>query len=527
MIGSLREVDPPDVIESDLCIIGAGAAGIVLAREFIDTSLNVLVVESGGLDFEQATQDLYGGQLGEGLPYTLAGSRMRFFGGSTNCWTGFCAPLQESDMMSRPWVRLSGWPFGPDQIRPYYTRAQSLLDLGEYRYSTDQVEGEGGPLWHLAPGRLENKIWQRSSPSRFGQKFREELRAARNLRVLLHANALELLPGGGPGEVGGIRLASLEGKRTIARARRIVLATGGIENARLMLASRSAWDHGIGNDRDLVGRFFMEHPFCIGASVRPRGDPRWIERYAAFDLPSGGIATAGIGPTPAAQKELAILNAAVTFGLGRPDPDAGYMALSRIRKQLSAAEAPEAEDLWYVVRDLDDVGRGVCSRIRGERYSTPQVDSELLSVVLHLEQAPDPESRVTLSTERDALDQPRARLDWRLGEAEWRTARACVELVAGELGRLELGRTRIDDWLQSTSPDWSSVGGKFHHMGTTRMSGDPSRGVVDANGEVHGVSGLYLAGSSVFPTCGFANPTLTIVALALRLAAHLRAELLA
>jgi hypothetical protein len=271
----------------------------------------------------------------------------------------------------------------------------------------------------------------------------------------------------------------------------------------------------------------MEHPFCIGASVRPRGDVKWIERYTAFDLPSGGVASAGIGPTAAAQKELAILNGAVTFGFGRPDPDAGYMALSRVRKQVAGGEAPDAEDLWHGVSDLDDVTRGICTRVRGGQYLTPQVDPDLLSVILHLEQAPDPESRVTLSHELDALGQPRARLDWRLGEAEWRTARACIDLVAAEFGRSGLGRTRIDEWLESPAPVWSSVGGKFHHMGTTRMSDDPRRGVVDANGAVHGGSGLYVSGSSTFPTCGFANPTLTIVALALRLAAHLRAELLA
>jgi hypothetical protein len=292
-----------------------------------------------------------------------------------------------------------------------------------------------------------------------------------------------------------------------------------------MLASRGAWKEGVGNERGLVGRFFMEHPFLTAASIRPRGDVDWVERYAIFELPRGGVGSAGLGPTAAAQQELEILNAAATLGFGRPDPDAGYMALSRIRRQVGQGEVPDADDVWHVVSDLDDVTRGVCGRLRGEQYLTPQVDSELLSVVLHLEQAPNPESRVSLSSERDALGQPRARLDWRLGDLEWRTARACLDLLAADLGRLGLGRVRIDDWLEAAEPAWTAVGGKFHHMGTTRMSDDPSRGVVDANGAVHGVSGLYVAGSSIFPTCGFANPTLTIVALALRLAWHLRAEL--
>jgi choline dehydrogenase-like flavoprotein len=449
---------------------------------------------------------------------------MRFFGGSTNCWAGYCAPLSSLDLAPRPWIPHSGWPIGIDVLAPHYPRAQQLLDLGAFDYTTAGFEGEGGSMLRFDPAKLVNRIWQRSPPSRFGPKFRAELAAAKNVRILLDANAVELLSDRDARRVTGLRLAAPDGARALVRARGFVLATGGIENARLLLLSRSTEPRGLGNRHDLVGRFFMEHPLMLAATIVPNGDAGWIQKYADFTLPGGGRGTAGIGPSDEAQRRDGLLDAIATLSAGQPDPNSGSRALERLWDALSQGEVPEewSDDVLRVLADLDDAAAAVYHHVQGEPHPAPMLDDGRLRLVVHVEQAPDPENRITLGEERDELGLPRARLRWGLGALERSTVERVTRLVAEEFGRLSLGRLRYEGWLESPSGPWPSVSIKCHHIGTTRMSDDPRRGVVDRDCRVHGIENLWIAGSSVFPTSGFANPTLTILALTLRLAGELR-----
>jgi choline dehydrogenase-like flavoprotein len=524
MIEDLRPAGPGDAIETDLCIIGAGAAGITLAREFSGRSTRVLLIEGGGLQADAESQTLYRGESAGPLPYDLASSRMRFFGGSTNCWAGFCAPLSSLDLAPRPWVPHSGWPIGVEALAPHYPRAQKLLDLGPFDYSTARFEGDPGGMLRLDPAKLANRMWQRSPPTRFNSKFRRELEASANLRVLLRANALELIADRDGKRVTGLRLAAPDGTRALVRARGFVLATGGIENARLLLLSRASQPRGLGNRHDLVGRFFMEHPLLLAASVAPGEAGDWSRAYADFGLPGGGRGTAGIAPSDAAQRSQGILDAIATLNPGRVDPNSGSAALERLWDAFERRDLPDdwSDDALRVLADLDDALADVYHHFQGVPHPAPMLETDRLSLVVHVEQAPDPENRITLGEEKDALGLPRARLRWGLGELERRTAERVSRLIAEELGRLGRGRLRLDEWLLSPQAAWPAVPIKCHHIGTTRMSDDPRQGVVDRECRVHGIENLWIAGSSVFPTSGFANPTLTILALTLRLASHLR-----
>jgi choline dehydrogenase-like flavoprotein len=524
MIESLKSSGTRGAIETDLCIIGAGAAGIALAREFIGRATQVLVVEGGGLAAESESQDLYRGESVGPLDYDLVSTRMRFFGGSTNCWAGYCSPLTSLDLAQRPWIPHSGWPIGIETLAPHYPRAQELLDLGAFDYATTGFEGGAGGLVRFDPVKLVNRMWQRSPPSRFGPKYRGELAAAQNVRVLLDANATELLSDRDSKRVTGLRLAALEGGPIEVRARGFVLALGGIENARLLLLSRAREPNGLGNRHDRVGRYFMEHPLLLAATVAPTDAADWVRNYADFALPGGGRGTACIAPSDRAQRSDEILDAVATLAFGQIDPNSGSQALERLWEGWSRRELPEdwSEDVLRVLADIDDAAANVYHRLRDVPHPAPMLDGDRLSVYVHLEQAPDPENRVTLGEERDALGLPRARLRWGLGEPERRTANRVMRLLAEELGRLSLGRLRYEDWLLADQGRWPEVGIKCHHMGTTRMSDDPRRGVVDRECRVHGLENLWIAGSSVFPTSGFANPTLTILAMTLRLASTLR-----
>jgi choline dehydrogenase-like flavoprotein len=142
------------------------------------------------------------------------------------------------------------------------------------------------------------------------------------------------------------------------------------------------------------------------------------------------------------------------------------------------------------------------------------------------EQYPEPDSRITLSDQLDALGLRKACIDWHLSELERKTARRMVETVGAEFERLNLGKLELSDWMRPEIEDWRSwVKEGNHHSGATRMADDPRQGVVDRNCRVHGIENLYISSSSVFPTTGTANPTFTIIALAIRLADHLKQKL--
>lgn len=471
---------PSDVeIETDLCIIGAGVAGISIAQEFLGTGIRVCLIESGGLEAESETQSLYAGEV-TGFSHTpLEDSRMRFFGGSSNCWKGRCAPFEKEDFEPRSWVPHSGWPISRSDLDPYYARAQTICQLGPPVYDNT--------LWQrlrlvrpaLDEDRLRPYFWQLSPPVRFGDYYREPLRTAQNVRTFFHANVVDIETNHTTHEVTAISLRGLNGITSKVRAAHYVLATGGIENARLLLASNSVDQAGLGNRYDRVGRFFMEHPYSICGMAISRDSPL----LSSYSKRLGDVLLdVGLATSVKTQEREGVLGAVAVF-----DPDQNVDRLFKRRGPLPSA--PEG--------------------------------SVRLALVSQSEQAPDPESRVTLAAERDALGLKRSCLSWNLSSLDKRSISVMVEQIGIEFARTGLGRVQLADWLIETDAFWGIVDGN-HHMGTTRMGENPRLSVVDGNCQIHGINNLSVAGSSVFVTSGVANPTLTIVALALRLADRLK-----
>ena len=323
----------------------------------------------------------------------------------------------------------------------------------------------------------------------------------------------------------------LDGKPRDVRARHYVLACGAIENARLLLVSNDVEAQGIGNRHDQVGRYFMEHPTGrIGRVHTPRPYEMWDAFQKRF-MPSGPPLAPVLRLADATQRAARALNSIATFKLQRP-PSLGVPIGNRIYQTLKHGVDPNRRGraldhayrglrAWYH-REI----RGPLKRLRARKSTTG------LYLIVRGEQAPNPDSRVRLSSERDALGNLRADLDWRLCEADKHSARVFVETFDAELRRLDLGSAEPSEWLASPGPQWPvdpTVGnhpiGGYHHLGTTRMSADPKEGVVTADCKVFGYDNLFVAGSSVFSTSGWANPTLTIAALSLRLADHLDAAL--
>jgi len=518
MLQDFRQREDGAVIETDVCVIGAGAAGITLARELVGSPRTVCVIESGDLEAASSTQALYEGTV-VGEPYPpLDSVRLRYFGGTTNHWDGHCRPLDAIDFEPRPWVPHSGWPITRQDLDPFYARAQAICELGPYEYDP--------AIWRpLLPGliafrsdRLVNRLWQYSPPTRFGQRYRDDLAHARNVQVLLNANAVEIVVNDAATAVREVRLKTLDGKAGTVRPRAVVLACGGIENPRLLLASNRVMTAGLGNGHDRVGRFFLEHPHAQIAFAVPAVA---IDRFRVY---FGGVATgtatgkaviqAKPGLSETTQRNKRLLNACVDMGFGY-DRSEGYLTLRRVAKTLGRGAMPDdlGGAVLKIVGDLDGLAQGLYRRLR---------DENVFWFGANVEQAPNPDSRVTLDDTRDALGLPRVRLDWHLSALDKRTTRVACRLVGEELARLGIARMRMDDWLLADDARWMDLGIRYHHIGTTRMSDDPKQGVVDRECRVHGIANLFVVGSSVFVTSGYANPTLTIVALAARLADHLK-----
>jgi choline dehydrogenase-like flavoprotein len=520
MLIDAREVPSGSVLRVDLCVIGGGAAGVTISRELANTSQTVVVLESGGIEIDERTQALAEGEsVGEPYHVPLDASRLRLVGGTTNHWAGVCRPLDAVDFASRPGRPGTEWPISRTELEPWYARAHEVIQIS-YDYDWRSWQQRFG----LTPSVIETDILQtevvqialesRSTPRRFGDMYLAELEQAPNIQFCTWANVAELDSDQNGGRVTGVEVATLDGNRWRVEARAFVLAVGGLETPRLLLASGGADSKVLGNNHDLVGRYFMEHIQVLDMASLVVARP--LDELLLY-TPIVSPAEPG-RPEQLVQGELSLTPTAVD------------------------QNALLASDIVVVPRDLDPSESGEERTIRPVDVSRllERVEDEALvvaNVLVGAEQRPDPESRVRLSRERDALGMPKLELDWRVGRDDRESVVRSLMLMAMELGRLGIGRLRLAPRGESHSlaislaggegdvPDELldfPVGGGNHHMGTTRMHDNPRQGVVDSSCRVHGVENLYIASTAVFPTGGSAPPTNTLIALSLRLADHLR-----
>ncbi|HTV88377.1 MAG TPA: GMC family oxidoreductase [Stellaceae bacterium] len=522
MITDARSVPAGAVVDAEICIIGAGAAGITLAREFRASPFRVAVLESGGMRYDPETQELYDGQS-IGQPFSgLMSERLRFFGGTTNHWGGWCVPLDAIDFEKRADLpNHIGWPFPRSHLDPWYRRAQAVCRLGSYDY---RPADWGIPEKEIPPPfagpDFACRILQ-VSPVHFGPFYARELREALRITVYLHANAVNLDDGGDAAAIREVAVETLSGNRFAVRARVYILATGGIENARLLLASGRPDGRGLGNDHDLVGRFFMTHLVYGGGIIVP-SNPRMN-----FDFQTAGVFS-GFGGRHSFVPFISLSAASMrrrklpSIWLHWAFQFAPVGGSVEALKRLIDGEGPGGSvltDLSAVVGHLEGVADyAVRKALFGEG-----IPIEALQLHCASEQLPNPSSRITLGATRDRLGMRETVVDWQPMPQDKAHAVATLRLLGQEIGQAGFGRLRSPLVEHDAWPD--DFYGNEHHMGTTRMHDDPTQGVVDRNCRMHGVKNLFVAGSSVFPVGGANNPTLTIVALALRLADHVKTVL--
>jgi choline dehydrogenase-like flavoprotein len=519
MLIDARTLPPGEQLRADICIVGAGPAGIVLALELLATGARICMLESGGR--EPRTPP--GGES-VGYPYfPLDRVATRAFGGTSLQWGSgdgdywHAVPLDRLDFEARSGVEHSGWPFARAELVPFYERAASLSDAVPFVYSADPAaDDDAAANLPIRPGRIVSSFLQLTTAT-FTRHF-DRLADAGNVELLLNATAVELSTEDDPQYVSSVRACSALGRTFSVQARATVLAAGGIENPRLLLLGNRAHPAGLGNAHDLVGRFFMEHITIRSGVVLPADSTllRQTRLYAPRDQ-SGGQIQPVLRLHEAVTRDEELLNVAFLAD-ARPRAAAaeGVRSLSTLRQALTLRPRVPglARHAWNTALDIGAV-------VRTRRYlrNPDSAVEDALVLRVQAEQEPNHASRISLADARDGNGIRVPRLDWRLSELDLRSIRRTQELLDQELRLAELGS--VEDKLGDERPA-ALVLGIHHHMGTTRMHADPKRGVVDADCRLHGFSNVFVTGTSVFPTSGWANPTLTVVALAIRLADHLK-----
>lgn len=540
------------VLEGDVCIVGSGAAGITLALELDGTPLSVIVVEAGGQTFDRSSEDALRGEIAPNSRHCPPHMyRRRVIGGTTSIWGGRCVPLDPIDLAPRDYVPHSGWPMCWQDLARHYPRALAYCAAGSVAFGVTEALGLKAPptIAGFVDGDVDASRLERFSPPLdFGRFYAARLARSANVRLVHNAQVVRIATEGST--TTHLTVASAPGLFFEVRARSFVIACGGLETPRLLMASDETRRGGIGNEGGALGRYYMCHIENTLGRLQLTPPDRKVTLH--FERDADGIyVRRKFAISAAAQRRHGLLNTA--FRLHYPkiaDPAHGSGILSAVylakdfvlpeyRRKLAAIEMAGRDQLvrdgafWFghavnVVRDSPRLMWFGANWLRRRTFATRKLPFVVVRsrdgcypLDINAEQVPNRESRITLSETRDALGMPRLWLDWRISEQDVQSLCGVMRLAREAFTRSGCAQLCFDDaTIEDEARASMPVGG--HHLGTARMSDSSRDGVVDRNCAVHGIPNLYVAGGAVMPTSGHANPTLTIVALAIRLAEHLR-----
>jgi choline dehydrogenase-like flavoprotein len=580
IIEDLGAVGPDATIEADLIIIGSGPAGLTIAREFFGTSTRVLVLESGQREEACKFDDLNAVEsIGEpqgdaqmrkrvefhgtssaswSCESQQYGVRCRVFGGSSKVWAGKSAAFDPIDYTVRDWIPFSGWPFEREALDPYVDRAAEVLNLGPNCYDDRlwELAGISPPEPQLDPKLLKSFFWQFARSRidtmdvmRFGSEF--IIVDESKVRVLLNATVTRIDTNEAGTVLEGVEVTTIDRVRSRVRAKAAVLAAGGIENPRLLLASNNTRSRGLGNQNDVVGRFLMDHPGARIGHFRLEDCPAVVKRFGFYGVKHLGrshLYMHGLAPSREFQERERLMHCAAYMQEERA-PDDPWDALKRLLRKTSKNPI---SDLGSVGASPGLLAKGIGIKMFESNLFPQQLKDLVINAIIKkhpnfvvrefqsrglphklagvvidgiTEQCPDPESRITLSDKTDALGVPIARANWRVDQRARNSLIRLAKLLEAEFFRVGLPKPILEPWVAEEKPENSVIIDMGHTMGTTRISDNPKDGVVDPKCQVYGVDGLYVAGASVFPTSGHANPTLMILALAIRLADQIKIDL--
>lgn len=520
----------------------------------------MLLLEAGGLRPDLLSRETCRGEadpeeadrhLESGRHPALDTVRQRRLGGTTWSWGGRCAPLDPIDFEPREGIPHSGWPINRAHLDPYYLRAHEYCQLGEFEYRVDEALIPPSPfLLSDDQGRSildDGFLFRYSPPTKFAKAFRREMADSPRIRVLHHANVLCF--DFRDHRVTSAKVATTPGREIRVLASTFVVATGGLEAARLLLWTGARAGRSFGEGFEVVGRYYMTHLDGIVGPLRLFGEVP-PPAYAYERTRDGVYCRRVIRLTEAARRRRGLLNLGAVVWYPSPhdpshrDPVLSAFALAKQmvarsgrslkagRMESGTGRFPLGDHLRNILLRPWEVAsfglrwgssRWLASR-RIPSFLRPPRDGAY-RLLFSAEQSPTAESRIELGTSRDPFGVPRLRPRWRVARQDYESILASLLLLGEELERQEVGTLSVP---LDADQLWQALGEGFlggtHAMGTTRMGTSSRTSVVDPDCRIHGVPNVYVASSAVFPTGGFAPPTLTIVALSLRIADHILAH---
>ncbi|MGC3947907.1 MAG: GMC family oxidoreductase [Chryseolinea sp.] len=543
MFVDCRKLQNEDILYTKICIIGGGPAGIALAREFKNQNTPVAVIESGGLKPDAVAAQLGEGET-EGDPFAaLRDMRHRQYGGMSNRWNVQMhlgrigvryMPADRIDFERRDWVPDSGWPISYDHLIPFYERASQFCQSGTMDYEATSWETPDARIIKFPSGNVNTRVFKFGPSDVYTKEYTDDLRDSSHTSVYIYGSAAELIPDESGKNIKELRVASISGNKFTMRASLFILAAGGLDNPRIMLMSNSVQPAGVGNQHDVVGRYFMDHPLVTTGQLFPP-NKEVIKKLFLYDKRGirGNTIMGKFELSEEVMRRERLLNmSAVVFPRTDLHRSPGRMSIDELRHNLGGNAEPGKllKHIKNIVRDTPNiVGNWYRHSYKADimkpnfavgEWSLEQDLSKYtkFQILSQTEQAPHRDNRVVLSRNLDILGYPMAKLINHRRDIEKQSVRRSIEIFADAFREAGMGDLKTETFFGEPILQLST----HHNMGTTRMNEDPKKGVVDLDCKVHGLQNLYIAGSSVFPVGGYANPTLTIIALAMRLADHIK-----
>ena len=500
---------------ADICIIGSGAASLAMLTRLYSTKYKVLVIEAGDENITEQSQQLYD-VITPYHPFDGArNGRFRVFGGSTTRWGGQSLPIDKIDFEPREWLPNSGWPISYDTIANYYAEVDNFLDLHSNSYEDDiYALLAKSPMPVTEELKLKFSKW--SPTPNLREKYRGKINNSTNVFLLKNASVTNLKLTEDFSAVDTVTIKNINSKVGTVKAKNYILACGGIENARLLLASNLELNTGIGNTYDLVGRFLQDHPNAEVGNLIPTSKNNQAYLNYFYVKKTRFLPRFFFSEIFQASKKILNTNAYIQFQ--SQDNDAFSIAKEIYRKQIRGElSLSELKLALKLIKELPELLSMAKHYYINNKVFTPKALAKLHII---METPPLWENCISLSAELDRLGTPKAIIKWKVDEKVHHTLLECTHVLKSYFASSNMGEVVVEKWLYTEN--WAdNIKDAKHHIGTTRMANSKEKGVVDKNCKVFGTDNLYIAGSSVFPTSGHSNPTATIIALSLRLVDHI------